>query len=875
MRTGEPRLFEDIDKRVEIDKRDSDSAYFLALSSKLEFVTKLTTVGVLACIEDEVVNRHRYSMEHRLVRADSLGVWVGTLNDILVGPPSQYIRSNSRHIVRQLTEGVSAGDWRHTAVVAIKSAAGQMGCDVDIGPRVSLRQFFEIGVQLRNRGRAHGAPTTEQLTRTCSPLANAIDIVVEELLLFQLPWAYLHQNLSGKYRVSRLVGDDSAFDSLRSGNAERYASGVYFHLDVPIRLNLVYSDPDLRDLALPNGNYHGASFETLSYITNDDSRQDGTGWSHPPGQLPPSDTEGLASLDLLGDIFSNLPPLARGYVRRRALEQGLKNELMASDRHPIVSLTGPGGIGKTTIAIAAIRDVAEQGGLPYDVVLWISARDIDLLDHGARPVQPKVMSEHDISSAAVELLEPEDRFSEVFNATKFLENCLTHGAAGDTLFVLDNFETMRSPADVFAWIDAYIRPPNKVLITTRIRDFRGDYHIDIGGMNDDEARLLVDGHAARLGIGGLITEEYRNQLIEESDGHPYVLKIMLGKVAMEQRVGKPERILAKSDHILRALFERTYSALSTGSQRIFLLLSSWRVLVPEIAVEAILLRPETKRFDVADALDQLYRFSLVERTEAEEQDQVLIGVPLVAAIYGRRKLQASPMKIAVEDDRRILMEFGTDRPKDSHRRVLPRIESLYRAVAARAQGQVTEFEENRPLLEYLAERVPVAFLRLSDLAWELDELDGSVDLAKEYLRRYLEVAPAAEKAEVWAKLADRCRGSNDELGEIHALCEAAIVAGSDVERLGEYGNRLNNRIRRMKEQRSDFAWSDEIGSLLSGVAEEFERRLGQLDATNCSRLAWLYLNVGDTDRARDVATLGLRRDPDNEYCQRLAQRLGS
>lgn len=869
------RLFADIDKRIEIDRQDSDSAYFLGLSSKLEFVTKLTTVGLLACIEDEVVHRHRYSIEHRLVRADSLGVWVSALNDILVGPPSQYILTNTRHITGQLTERVGAGDWRYCAVSSLRSAAEQIGCDVDIGPKVSLRHFFDIGVQLRNRSRGHGAPTTKQLSLTCSPLANAVDLVANELLLFQLPWAYLHQNLSGKYRVSRLAGDDSAFDGLRTSNAERCASGVYVHLDDPVRIRLVNSDPDLRDIALPNGNYHRASFVTISYITNDDNRQDGTEWSHPPGPLPPSDTEGPATLDVIGDVFTNIPPLARGYIRRRALEEGLKKELMASDRHPIVSLTGPGGIGKTTIAIAAIRDVAERACFPYDVVLWISARDIDLLDHGTKPVQPKVIGEDDISSAAVELLEPEDRFLKTFSATKFFETCLTHGAAGDTLFVLDNFETMRGPADVFAWIDAHIRPPNKVLITTRIRDFRGDYHIDIGGMNDAEARLLVDGHAASLGIGGLITEEYRDQLIEESDGHPYVLKIMLGKVAMERRVGKPERILAKSDHILRALFERTYSALSPGAQRIFLLLARWRVLVPEIAVEAVLLRPETTRFDVSDALDQLYRFSLVERTEAEEEDQVLIGVPLVAAIYGRRKLQASPMKIAVEADLQMLMEFGTDRPKDSHRRVLPRIESLYRAVAGRAQGDVTEFERSRPLLEYLAERVPVAFVRLSDLAWELDGLEGATELSKEYLRRYIEVAPANERRDVWEKLADRCRGSNDELGEIHAICEAAISAGSDVDRLGEYGNRLNNRIRGMKEQRSDLAWSDEIVGLLSRVVEEFERRLGALEATNCSRLAWLYLNVGNTDRARDVASIGLRREPHNEYCQRLVQKLGS
>ena len=79
------------------------------------------------------------------------------------------------------------------------------------------------------------------------------------------------------------------------------------------------------------------------------------------------------------------------------------------------------------------------------------------------------------------------------------------------MFVLDNFETVQNPADVFAWIDTHVRPPNKVLITTRIRDFQGDYAIPIGGMNEEQARALVDQHAHRLGIDGLLTPSTRRR----------------------------------------------------------------------------------------------------------------------------------------------------------------------------------------------------------------------------------------------------------------------------------------------------------------------------------------------------------------------------
>ena len=46
---------------------------------------------------------------------------------------------------------------------------------------------------------------------------------------------------------------------------------------------------------------------------------------------------------------------------------------------------------------------------------------------------------------------------------------------------------------------------------------------------------------------------------------------------------------------------------------IFLLLCSWRVFVPEVAVEAVSLRPGTQRFDVTEALEELRCFSLVDQ----------------------------------------------------------------------------------------------------------------------------------------------------------------------------------------------------------------------------------------------------------------------
>ena len=85
----------------------------------------------------------------------------------------------------------------------------------------------------------------------------------------------------------------------------------------------------------------------------------------------------------------------------------------------------------------------------------------------------------------------------------------------------------------------------------------------------------------------LLTEDYRDELIRESDGHPYVIKILLGEVAKARALVALRRIVASKDEILDALFERTYSGLSPAAKQIFLLLSSWRSTIPELAIHAV------------------------------------------------------------------------------------------------------------------------------------------------------------------------------------------------------------------------------------------------------------------------------------------------
>ena len=344
-------LFDKIDQRIALDKEDSDYAYLHALSFKLEYLTKVVTAGLIACVGDDA-DRHRYSLEHKLVRADSLGEWVDVLNTVLVGPPAQFLIPEARRLARDLTERVGPEDWRHSVVTALSLAATEIGMETQPSIRVALRQFFDIGVQLRNRSRGHGATTIDQCSKACSNFATSLTTVAQNLKILCLPWVYLHRNYSLKYRVSPLLSDCSSFDYLKSTRDVRLPDGVFLSLNDqndkarPLQVPLIFADSNLLDIFLPNGNHKANTFEVISYVTNAVERRDGSTWSSPPARLPQSETEGGATLEPLGNTFANVPPRPFGYVPRADLENHLREELLKSDRHPIISLTGPGGIGK-------------------------------------------------------------------------------------------------------------------------------------------------------------------------------------------------------------------------------------------------------------------------------------------------------------------------------------------------------------------------------------------------------------------------------------------------------------------------------------------------------------------------------------------------
>lgn len=848
--------------RAEIAHDESDTSYFFELLYLGEMVIKLIATEILAGMDDDR-EQYRYALEYKLVRAEGIGEWAEALDEALTGPSSQCLIEAGRESQQAITKlyGPGSDSWQRKAVDLLN------GCRQLLDPsvpdtsqqKVSLRHWVRDFAGLRNRTRGHGAPKPETLAQICPQLERSINLVVDHVPAFRRDWAFLRRSLSGKYRVSVFGGEREPFRYLSREPHYSLSDGAYVFLGEPRRARMLFSSPDLADFFLPNGGFRGTNFEVFSYITDERRMEDGSTYLLPRYARPASETAAKPDLDIAGNSWTNMPPRRSDYIERSALQSELER-LLTDDRHPLITLQGSGGVGKTSLALTVLRRVAETNDL---YIIWFSARDIDLLPEGPRVVRPDSLSIDDFARDFGTIMRPGYSMKRREAESYLTDSLAGQSEEGPFIFVFDNFETIRQQAELFSYLSNAIRLPNKVLITTRTRDFKADYPIEVSGMTREEFSQLVSETSSRLNISSIIDNQYEEQLFDESGGHPYITKILLGEVANAGKRVTLKRIIAAQDVLLDALFDRSFAALSATAQRIFLTLCSWRSLIPRIGLEAVLLRPGNERIDVERALTELEHSSLIERTSSDDRDGDFLSVPLVAAIFGQKKLVTSSMKIAIDSDIKLLQGFGTTTTTDLIHGLSSRIDRLTRAIAARAD-QGTDPTPELAILEFIASKYSYAWLKLADLH---EEITQDFERAIHAVSRYLQEFPTDRAA--WRRLIRMYASNSDVLGEMNSRLQLAELPNSDYDDLSSAANRLSSLL----SQRAITLDADERRLTVSKLRYLMEARIDEASATDFSRLAWLCLHDKDHAAAEHWVAKGLDLDPENEYCKRLDETL--
>ncbi len=385
-------------------------------------------------------------------------------------------------------------------------------------------------------------------------------------------------------------------------------------------------------------------------------------------------------------------------------------------------------------------------------------------------------------------------------------------------------------------------------------------------MTQTQCNELVRRTATVLGISALVTPVFCSDVYRESEGHPYVAKILVGEAADGKSVRRIERIVAGRDDLLDALFERTYRLLSPAAKRVFLTVSNWRSLVPQAALDAALLRTrQAERIDTVASIDELRRVSFIDEHTSSKDDSVFVSVPLIASVFGERKLSTSRDQAEIDEDTRFLHRFGPMQLPDVKLGIEPRIKRFLGSLSEELANGKISLSDQMPVLELIARHYPPTWLMIADL-WSETNDEGAPSQRIDALTRYLEATtPGAHQQVGWERIAVIYRQKGEWTGFVNAQVQIAELPGADLAKISASVNTFNSVSQNLdSSSRRGFA---------ERLARVMEPKIAGGDSTDCSRLAWLLIHCEREDRALEIVELGLSVDLHSEHCQRLKCRI--
>jgi hypothetical protein len=843
-----------------------DSANSFLLASYLAEAT-IKTVNIvlyhgLASSAPDVA--YRYA--HSFVRSDGLGEWDQSLRSLTANNVATFLPPDFRPLMAWATKKRSGEQEQafRDAYTGLVTLLEQAGGDVEASttPR-TIRDLITLLVQVRNKTKAHGAWGPEFYQQANEPYIAAI-----RALLSNCPavhWDWMHLAVRGaKTRGMWAKGEGPRSmpeaDVVVIGAAK---AGLYFRTDKLARPywcgDLIPTDHECRQAFLPNGGHDGNDkAEFLDYATPEHRLIDVTAFSRPPAPLPASETEGLDSIDIQSNVFGNLPDLPRGYVERPQLQAELHERLM-DQNHTVITLHGRGGIGKTSLALFALHQLAATARFEY--ILWFSARDLDLRAGG--PVQ--------VRQAVADLRTVCKQFGRLFSGqntpeafASILQDPKRIGSYG-ILFVFDNFETLDDLVGLHKFLDTHTHLPNKVLITSRERAFKGDFPIEVRGMERPEAMEMLRQVGRQLAIEGLLTDKVRDDIFERTDGHPYVMRMILGELAKGGSTGRVpvKQLLPYRGDVINVVFERSFNKLTPEARWVFLCVANWRSAVTEVALIVIL---SQRDIDVEAGIDECQRLSLINRNFSDD-GQPYYFAPELARTFGRKKLEGDPDKLAIEESLEWIRSFGVMASgkigADDHNKQIRRFLTWCMEEASRSPQRVEKLDA---LLARLADFSPAAWLKVAEFRQTYQRPRQDIEYA---FRRAVEESPG----DIGARLARAgyAHSVGDETTRISSLVSAVELDPANAQLVWDAAGILADYLTKQKY----VIPRSRRGGYLASVRTAMERMADRLDATGLSRLAWLYLLENNETEARKYAARGLRLEPTNQACQRLLHRLTS
>lgn len=844
-----------------------DSSLHLAEAS-----IKLTTICALAVLS--VHNEKKsFKYQHTLIRANSLGSWAGELRRIaqdLHRTPNIQAKQIARRLTQKENVSNSSAPTLHKLAQKLCGmliwSLRETAYEGLNRSRANVLDFFQDLIHIRNRTQGHGAKTWVYYKKNCEAMAELSEITTA-LISPMIDLAVVDEppaEKGGYYTLLRLSGLQQTrislpFDDLVADQGDLVLIGKDKAMRIP---PLIEVNPSTHDTFFSNGSWNSTSSRSqfINYFNGDTLHLHRPSLGIAPAKDIASHTAALQELVASDNLLHNLPNLITTYIRRSTLEDRL-TALLSDRMHRVISIRGPGGAGKTTLALKIAHDFSQSiRKSKFDAIIWFSSRDVDLLTTGPRPVHQDVTDLTSIVHAFAGLVSSEE-ISDSHDCLEYMRRELDPDLSGTTyLIVLDNVETLESPDSVHRFLDANIILPSKLLTTTRHQTFMGDFPLTIPEMGQGEAHSLIRSEARRLHAEPQFDDHTCDRIIHLTGGLPYALTLATAHVSAGNDLNSLSQTLGKTE-TLSALFDRSVEALDEDAIYLYMLLGKINKPIVSHALKAIL-EVNGRKFE--DALEQLEYYSLA--TMSSHDTHRSVSLTQMAYAHSRAYSIAHPDEIHLDDLARKIRGWSAPRaymtPVFSFfRNLLDEIEHL----------PLSERKTVISIAEHASQDYPELALQV---ALEKSRLSYPVHETRGSFRNAARLSYEDERVWIEWSLFERKEGNSYQslvtaIRAIESGYSDPLFSSNTAAELADY---LSNN--------KDSIPSERRGSFLVSVRNDMQkhRENGLLSATDLSRLGWLYLlQASPHDQAliaiaNQLAQEGLTIEPNNQYCMSLHER---
>ncbi|MCB0211830.1 MAG: hypothetical protein KDJ52_20995 [Anaerolineae bacterium] len=292
----------------------------------------------------------------------------------------------------------------------------------------------------------------------------------------------------------------------------------------------------------------------------------------------------------------------------RCLEESLLSE---SDPW-IICIDGMGGIGKTSIANALVRQPALAGR--FEGVAWISARKQNyIVGQGVQPVpEPVLSSEALLDNLLMQCNLPLPHAASVSEKKAALVEFLKETPY---LITVDNLETLEDYQAILPTLH-HLTNPSKIVLTSRfsLRTRSGIFTVTLDELSRPDAMQLIrdEAQVRNLPAIGSSPDSTLHDIYTVVGGNPLALKLIVGQIAvlaldhvlenLKQAQGKDIQ------ELYNFLYWQAWHLLSPTSQQVFLVMP----LTEHGTLDQLAAIAQLEPFQVGQALQQLAELSLVQ-----------------------------------------------------------------------------------------------------------------------------------------------------------------------------------------------------------------------------------------------------------------------